>query len=96
MRGAKGPNINSLTLLASPQQNGHIEPFNSRLRDEFLNDRLVESLLEAQVLLEDWRREYNHERLHRSLCRLTPAEFKELWERQHRRLKISQSSVMGA
>jgi len=36
----------------SPWQNGHIESFNSRLRDEFLNGQLFESLLEAQVLLE--------------------------------------------
>lgn len=67
----------------SPWQNGHIESFNSRLRDEFLNGQLFESLLEARVLLEDWRREYNYERLHSSLCYLTPVEFKELWEQQH-------------
>jgi len=67
----------------SPWQNGHIESFNSRLRDEFLNGHLFESLLEAQVLLEGWRHEYNHERLHRSLCYLTPVEFKELWMQQN-------------
>ena len=67
----------------SPWQNGHIESFNSRLRDEFLNGHLFESLLEAQVLLEDWRHEYNHERLHSSLCYLTPVEFKELWMQQN-------------
>jgi putative transposase len=67
----------------SPWQNGHVESFNSRLRDEFLNGQLFESLLEAQVLLEDWRHEYNHERLHSSLCYLTPVEFKELWTQQH-------------
>jgi putative transposase len=48
-----------------------------------LNGHLFESLLEAQVLLEDWRREYNHERLHSSPCYLTPVEFKELWEQQN-------------
>lgn len=67
----------------SPWQNGHVESFNSRLRDEFLNGHLFESLLEAQVLLEDWRHEYNHHRLHSSLCYLTPVEFRELWEEQH-------------
>lgn len=67
----------------SPWQNGHIESFNSRLRDEFLNGHLFESLLEAQVLLEDWRYEYNHDRLHSSLCYLTPVEFKELWTKQN-------------
>ncbi len=35
----------------SPWQNGHIESFNSRLRDEYLNSHLFDSLLEAQVLL---------------------------------------------
>ena len=58
----------------SPWQNGHIESFNSRLRDEFLNGHLS-SHFEAQVLLEDWRHEYNHEPLHSSLCYLTPVEF---------------------
>jgi len=48
-----------------------------------LNGHLFESLLEAQVLLEDWRHEYNHHRLHSSLCYLTPVEFRELWEAQH-------------
>jgi putative transposase len=67
----------------SPWQNGHIESFNSRLRDEFLNGQLFDSLFEAKVLLEDWRREYNRERLHSSLCYLTPVEFRELWEQQH-------------
>ena len=67
----------------SPWQNGHVESFNSRLRDEFLNGQLFESLLEAQVLLEDWRHEYNHHRLHSSLCYLTPVEFRDLWEEQH-------------
>jgi putative transposase len=43
----------------SPWQNGHCESFNSRLRDEKLNGYLFESLLEAKVVLEDWRDEYN-------------------------------------
>ena len=67
----------------SPWQNAHIESFNSRLRDEYLNGHLFDSLLEARVLLEDWRQEYNHERLHSSLCYLTPVTFRELWEHQH-------------
>jgi putative transposase len=67
----------------SPWQNGHVESFNSRLRDEFLNGQLFESLLEAKVLLEDWRHEYDHERPHSSLCYLTPVEFKELWTQQN-------------
>ena len=74
----------------SPWQNGHVESFNSRLRDDFLNGQLFESLLEAQVLIADWRHEYNHERLHSSLCYLTPVEFKELWTQQnHQRLSLA-------
>jgi putative transposase len=67
----------------SPWQNGHLESFNSRLRDEKLNGYLFDSLLEAKVILGDWRHEYNHERLHSSLCYLTPVEFRELWEQQN-------------
>ena len=47
-----------------------------------MNGHLFESLLEAQVLIQDWRQEYNHERLYSSLCYLTPVEFKELWMQQ--------------
>ena len=74
----------------SPWQNGHIESFNSRLRDEFLNGHLFESLLEARVLLEDWRHEYNHERTHNALRRLTPVKFAETWKfRNQQRLAES-------
>ena len=43
----------------SPWQNAWIESFNGRLRDEFLNGWHFDSLLEAQVLIEDWRIDYN-------------------------------------
>ena len=46
----------------SPWQNAWIESFNGRLRDEFLNGWQFDSLLEAQVLLEDWRIDYNTNR----------------------------------
>ena len=74
----------------SPWQNGHLESFNSRLRDEFLNGLLFESVLEAKVLLEDWRYEYNHHPRHSSLCNLTPFGFKELWtEQNQQRLSLA-------
>ncbi len=79
----------------SPWQNGHIESFNSRLRDEFLNGQLFESLLEAQVLLEDWRHEYNHERLHSSLCYLTPVEFQGLEAAKPTTTLIGSGSLSG-
>jgi len=51
----------------SPWENGYNESFNGRLRDECLNGELFYSLKEAQVIIEDWRRHYNHIRPHSSL-----------------------------
>ena len=45
----------------SPWQNAWIESFNGRMRDELLNLWHFDSLLEAQVLIEDWRIDYNHQ-----------------------------------
>jgi transposase InsO family protein len=56
----------------SPWQNGHCESFNGRFRDEFLATEQFDTLLEAQVLAEDWRIEYNTHRPHGSLDGLTP------------------------
>ena len=67
----------------SPWQNAWIESFNSRLRDEILNGQLFDSLLEAQVILADWRDEYNYERLHSSLGYMPPAEVITAWKMQH-------------
>jgi putative transposase len=59
----------------SPWQNAWIESFNGRLRDEFLNGWQFDSLLEAQVLIEDWRIDYNMNRPHSAHGDLTPNEF---------------------
>jgi len=59
----------------SPWQNGYIESFNGRLRDECLNRELMYTLTEARVVIEDWRWKYNNIRPHRSLGLLTPLEF---------------------
>lgn len=59
----------------SPWENAYVESFHSRFRDEFLNRELFSTLLEAQVLIEEWRREYNEVRPHSSIGYLTPAEF---------------------
>ena len=59
----------------SPWENGYIELFNGRLRDELLNREVFHSVKEAKVLVEDWRLEYNHHRPHSSLGYLTPAGF---------------------
>jgi len=50
----------------SPWENGYVETFNEKLRDELLNREIFYSLKEAQVLIEQWRQEYNTVRPHRS------------------------------
>jgi transposase InsO family protein len=59
----------------SPWENPYSESFNSRFRDEFLNRESFTSLLEAKVLGEEYRRDYNQERPHSSLDYQTPDEF---------------------
>lgn len=63
----------------SPWQNAWIESFNGRLRDELLNGWHFDSLLEAQVLIEDWRHDYNTNRPHTAHGDLTPTEFALTW-----------------
>jgi putative transposase len=57
----------------SPWENGYIESFNGKLRDELLNRELFTSLWEAEVLVERWRKEYNQVRPHSSLGYRPPA-----------------------
>jgi putative transposase len=56
-----------------PMQNGFVESFNGRLRDEFLNETLFTSLMQVRVTLEEWRRDYNDVRPHSRIGWLTPA-----------------------
>jgi transposase InsO family protein len=58
-----------------PVENGFIESFNGRLRDECLNVEWFSSLLEARRTLTDWRDHYNQERPHSALADRTPAAF---------------------
>jgi transposase InsO family protein len=57
----------------SPWENGYIESFNGKLRDELLNREIFTTLTEAKVLIEEWRREYNQVRPHSSLGYRPPA-----------------------
>ena len=66
----------------APWQNGYNESFSGRFRDESLITEQFDTLLEAQVLAEDWRTEYNTERPHGSLSGLTPTAFREQWINQ--------------
>ena len=57
----------------SPWENGYIESFNGKMRDEVLSREVFDTLLEAKVLVERWRQEYNHIRPHSSLGYRPPA-----------------------
>ena len=58
-----------------PMQNGFVESFNGRLRDECLNEHLFANLTQARRIIEEWRIDYNTNRPHTSLNGLTPTEF---------------------
>lgn len=57
----------------SPWENGYVESFNARLRDELLNGEIFYTLREAQIVIESWRRHYNAVRPHQSLGYKPPA-----------------------
>src|SRR5512136_3461064 len=61
------------TTPGSPWENGFIESFNARLRDELLDGEIFYSLAEAQIVIESWRRHYNAVRPHGSLGYRPPA-----------------------
>jgi putative transposase len=63
-------------------QNGYIESFNGKFRDECLNEHWFQSLPQARHVISDWRRDYNEVRPHGSIGRIPPAQFAA----QHRRL----------
>jgi putative transposase len=55
-----------------PQQNGFVESFNGKLRDECLNEEVFANLAEARAVIERWRLDYNHVRPHSAHGALTP------------------------
>jgi len=57
----------------SPWENGYVESFNGKLRDELLDREVFTTLTEAGVLIEGWRKEYNQVRPHSSLGYCPPA-----------------------
>lgn len=78
--GAPGDGIlNQIKTLyidpGSPWQNGFVESFHSRFRDECLNRETLWTLTEARVVVEDYRRFYNHQRPHSKLGYISPARF---------------------
>jgi putative transposase len=65
----------AFTTPGKPTENGHIESFNGKLRDECLNTLQFVSIADAKERIEAWRRDYNHHRPHSSLGQLTPGEY---------------------
>ena len=63
-----------------PMQNGHVESFHGRLRDELLNVNWFRTLNEIREKPADWQREYNTERPHSSLGYRSPWEFRQTLE----------------
>ena len=61
----------------SPWQNGYIESFHARFREECLNREQLCTLIVARVVIEDWRWLYNNVRPHRSFGNVTPRRFAE-------------------
>ncbi|MEV4129306.1 integrase core domain-containing protein [Nocardia sp. NPDC049707] len=67
----------------TPSNNGHIESFNRRLRSECLNRNHWTSLLEARVVIGDFKDEHNRRHRHSALGYLTPAEYAARCSRTH-------------
>ena len=61
------------SIPGSPWENGYMESFNGKLRDELLNREIFTTLTEAKVLIEQWRREYNEVHPHNSMDYRPPA-----------------------
>jgi putative transposase len=72
-----------------PQQNGYVESFHGKLRDECLNVSWFENLWDARRKIAEWRVEYNEERPHRALGYQTPVAFAQ-------QLRTSSGSALRA
>lgn len=84
---AQGHGIRHLLIEPGrPMQNGYIESFNGRFRDECLNEHWFETLQQARAEITAWRIDYNEVRPHGSIGRIPPARFAEQHRRQTARL----------
>jgi len=79
-----------------PVENAYIESFNGKFRDECLNEHWFTSLGEARILIEAWRREYNHQRPHSSLGNATPNEFAAAWLAQNPNFTFNHPADSGS
>jgi transposase InsO family protein len=67
----------------APWENPYVESFNGRVRDELLNIEDFATLLEAEVIFEAWRIQYNTYRPHGALRGFTPAEMRAAWTTEY-------------
>ena len=74
----------------SPWENGYVESFNDKLRDECLNREIFRNGKEAQTIVEVWRGEYNNYRPHSSLGYLTPSEFAKRYHERNEATEVKQ------
>ena len=75
-RGLKASGVETLYIApGSPWENGYIESFNGKLRDELLNRELFLSVSELRYVVDRWRMDYNHYRPHSGLNYMAPAAF---------------------
>ena len=68
-----------LIQAGKPMQNGFIECFNGRFRDECLNEHWFRDIVHARKIINDWRQDYNASRPHSALNYKTPSEFAVRW-----------------
>ena len=71
-----------------PAQNGFIEIFKGRFRDECLNEHWFNDIVHARKIINDWRLDYNEYRPHSSLNYQTPSEYSTGW--RNRNLEVNQ------
>lgn len=72
-----------------PMQNGYIESFDGKFRDECLNEHWFTSLEQARAVIAEWRRDYNEVRPHGSCGRIPPASFAANHRAQHANKAVS-------
>ncbi len=75
-----------------PWENGYIESFFDKLRDECLNREVFRNGKETQIIVEAWKQEYNKHRPHSSLKYLTPAEFAR---RYYEKIRVTEVKQQG-
>ena len=73
----------------SPWENPFVESFGSRMRDEVLSTEQFDTLLEAQVLIGDWKHQYNNYRPHSSLGWLSPVAYAMAWKAENQMDRLS-------